>query len=259
MSCHYDKPAIMLIDEYDVPVAKAVENGFYNELIRFMRGFLSGALKTNDHLKFGILTGALRITRESVFTCLNNLDCFDIATSRYADVFGFTQGEVDQLLSDAGLEEKRDALKEWYDGYHFGDHSDIYCPWSVMKYLADVQSVPREKPKAYWVGTSSNGLPRDFARRLPAEEDVQGRIAALLGGNAIAVKLNPNMNYIDDLKNASNFWTLLHLTGYLTLTSRAELYEGEKTQRTAFLSFPTRKCGRCSRRRWKPGLRTFSR
>ena len=240
MSCHYDKPAIMLIDEYDVPVAKAVENGFYNEMIRFMRGFLSGALKTNDHLKFGILTGALRITRESVFTGLNNLDCFDIATSRYADVFGFTQGEVDQLLSDAGLEEKRDALKEWYDGYHFGGHSDIYCPWSVMKYLADVQSVPREKPKAYWVGTSSNGLPRDFARRLPAEEDVQGRIAALLGGNAIAVKLYPNMNYIDDLKNASNFWTLLHLTGYLTLTSRAELYEGEKNAKDSLLVIPNK-------------------
>ena len=240
MSCHYDKPAIVLIDEYDVPVAKAVENGFYNEMIRFMRGFLSGSLKTNDHLKFGILTGALRITRESVFTGLNNLDCFDIATSRYADVFGFTQGEVDQLLSDAGLEEKRDALKEWYDGYHFGDHSDIYCPWSVMKYLADVQSVPREKPKAYWVGTSSNGLPRDFARRLPAEEDVQGRIAALLGGNAIAVKLYPNMNYIDDLKNASNFWTLLHLTGYLTLTSRAELYEGEKNAKDSLLVIPNK-------------------
>lgn len=240
MSCHYDKPAIMLIDEYDVPVAKAVENGFYNEMIRFMRGFLSGALKTNDHLKFGILTGALRITKESVFTGLNNLDCFDIATSRYADVFGFTQGEVDQLLSDAGLEEKRDALKEWYDGYHFGDHSDIYCPWSIMKYLADVQSAPKEKPKAYWVGTSSNELPRDFARRLPAEEDVQGKIAALLGGNAIAVKLNPNMNYIDVLKNANNFWTLLHLTGYLTLTSRAELYEGEKNAKDCLLVIPNK-------------------
>ena len=240
MSCHYDKPAIMLIDEYDVPVAKAVENGFYNEMIRFMRGFLSGALKTNDHLKFGILTGALRITKESVFTGLNNLDCFDIATTRYADVFGFTQGEVDQLLSDAGLEEKRDALKEWYDGYHFGDHSDIYCPWSIMKYLADVQSAPKEKPKAYWVGTSSNELPRDFARRLPAEEDVQGKIAALLGGNAIAVKLNPNMNYIDVLKNANNFWTLLHLTGYLTLTSRAELYEGEKNAKDCLLVIPNK-------------------
>lgn len=240
MSCHYDKPAIMLIDEYDVPVAKAVENGFYNEMIRFMRGFLSGALKTNDHLKFGILTGALRITKESVFTGLNNLDCFDIATSRYADVFGFTQGEVDQLLSDAGLEEKRDALKEWYDGYHFGDHSDIYCPWSIMKYLADVQSAPKEKPKAYWVGTSSNELPRDFAKRLPAEEDVQGKIAALLGGNAIAVKLNPNMNYIDVLKNANNFWTLLHLTGYLTLTSRAELYEGEKNAKDCLLVIPNK-------------------
>ena len=240
LSCYYDKQTIVLIDEYDVPVAKAAERGYYDEMILFMRGFLSNALKTNDYLKFAILTGALRITKESIFTGLNNLDCFDIANPRYADVFGFTQCEVDQLLSDAGLEEKRETLREWYDGYYFGDRSDIYCPWSIMKYLADVQSVPKGKPKAYWVGTSGNELPRDFARRLPAEEDVQGKIAALLGGNAIAVKLNPNMNYVDILKNANNFWTLLYLTGYLTLTSNAELYEGEKNARDSLLVIPNR-------------------
>ena len=237
---HYNKPVILLIDEYDVPVAKAAERGYYDEMIVFMRGFLSDALKTNPYLKFGILTGALRITKESIFTGLNNLACFDIGTSSYSDVFGFTQDELDQLLSDAGLEEKRDTLREWYDGYHFGDRSDIYCPWSIMLYLDELQRKPKEAPKAYWVGTSGNELPRDFAKRLPTEEDVQGKIAALLGGNAIAVKLKPNMNYVDVLKNANNFWTLLYLTGYLTPTSNAELYEGEKNAKDSLLVIPNK-------------------
>ena len=238
LSCYYEQPVIVLIDEYDVPVAKAAERGYYEEMILFMRGFLSNVLKTNPYLKFGILTGALRITKESIFTGLNNLACFDIGTSSYSDAFGFTQDELDQLLSDAGLEEKRDTLREWYDGYHFGDRSDIYCPWSIMLYLDELQRKPKEDPKAYWVGTSGNELPRDFAKRLPAEEDVQGKIAALLGGNAIAVKLKPNMNYVDALRNANNFWTLLYLTGYLTPTSNAALYEGEKNARDSLLVSP---------------------
>ena len=240
LSCYHEKPVIVLIDEYDVPVAKAAERGYYDEMIHFMRGFLSGALKTNDYLKLGILTGALRITKESIFTGLNNLDCFDIASSRYADVFGFTQCEVDQLLSDAGLEKNRREIQEWYDGYRFGKQQEIYCPWSIMKYLAVQQKDPTAEPDAYWVGTSGNEFPRDFARRLPAEEDVQGKIAALLGGNAIAVKLNSNMNYVDVLKNANNFWTLLYLTGYLTPTSNADLYEGEKNARDSLLVIPNK-------------------
>ena len=240
LSCYHEKPVIVLIDEYDVPVAKAAERGYYDEMILFMRGFLSGALKTNPYLKLGILTGALRITKESIFTGLNNLDCFDIATSRYADIFGFTQCEVDQLLADAGLEKNRREIQEWYDGYRFGKQQEIYCPWSIMKYLAAQQNDPTAEPDAYWVGTSGNEFPRDFARRLPAEEDVQGKIAALLGGNAIAVKLNSNMNYVDVLKNSNNFWTLLHLTGYLTLTSKAELYEGEKNARDSLLVIPNK-------------------
>ena len=127
---HYNKPVILLIDEYDVPVAKAAERGYYDEMIVFMRGFLSDALKTNPYLKFGILTGALRITKESIFTGLNNLDCFDIANPKYADVFGFTQCEVDQMLFDAGLEEKLDELKAWYDGYR---ECQVYCVNSVWR------------------------------------------------------------------------------------------------------------------------------
>ena len=213
----YGKPVIILLDEYDVPVAKAAERGYYDEMILFMRIFLSNALKTNPYLKFGILTGALRITKESIFTGLNNLDCFDIANPKYADVFGFTQYEVDQLLSDAGLEEKRDSLREWYDGYHFGDRSDIYCPWSIMKYLADVQSVPKEKPKAYWVGTSGNELTKAFLGRMPST--VQDDIASLTEGKTIAVAIKEELNYDQIYTKEDNFWTLLYLTGYLTPSS----------------------------------------
>ncbi|OUO52644.1 hypothetical protein B5F76_06870 [Desulfovibrio sp. An276] len=214
---HYNKPVILLIDEYDVPVAKAAERGYYDEMIVFMRGFLSDALKTNPYLKFGILTGALRITKESIFTGLNNLDCFDIANPKYADVFGFTQCEVDQMLFDAGLEEKRDELKSWYDGYHFGDRSDIYCPWSIMKYLADAQSIPQEKPKAYWVGTSGNELTKAFLGRMPST--VQDDIASLTEGKNIAVAIKEDLNYNQIYTDEDNFWTLLYLTGYLTPSS----------------------------------------
>ena len=217
LSCYYDKPVILLIDEYDVPVAKAAERGYYDEMILFMRVFLSNALKTNPYLKCGILTGALRITKESIFTGLNNLDCFDIVNPSYADVFGFTQCEVDQLLADAGLEEKRDALREWYDGYHFGDRSDIYCPWSIMKYLADVQRVPKAKPQAYWVGTSGNELTKGFRGHVPAS--IQDDMVLLAEGKSIAASINPALNYNQVYAKKDNFWTLLYLTGYLTPSS----------------------------------------
>ena len=217
LSCYYDKQTIVLIDEYDVPVAKAAGRDYYDDMIRFMRGFLSGALKTNPSLKLGILTGALRITKESIFTGLNNLDCFDIANPRYADIFGFTQCEVDQLLADAGLEEKRREIQEWYDGYHFGDRSDIYCPWSIMKYLADVQSIPGEKPQAYWVGTSGNELTRGFRGHTPAS--IQDDMVLLAEGKSIAASINPALNYNQVYAKKDNFWTLLYLTGYLTPSS----------------------------------------
>ena len=238
LSCYYDKQTIVLIDEYDVPVAKAAERGYYDEMVHFMRGFLSGALKTNDYLKLGILTGALRITKESIFTGLNNLDCFDIATSRYADVFGFTQGEVDQLLADADLEEKREILREWYDGYHFGERSDIYCPWSIMKYLADVQSIPREKPKAYWVGTSGNELTKGFRGHVPAS--IQDDMASLVDGKNIAANINTTLNYNHVYDKKDNFWTLLYLTGYLTPVEENANTAASSTPGRIALAIPNR-------------------
>ncbi len=240
---HYGKPVILLIDEYDVPVAKAVQGGYYDEMIIFMRNFLSSALKSNPWLKFAILTGALRITKESIFTGLNNLKCYDITSIDYADTFGFTQDEVDKMLAEAGYEEKRDIIREWFDGYHLGDRTDIYCPWSIMNYLYDLQKKDRE-PQAYWVSTSANDLPRDFVGRLPEEADVPGKIATLMAGTPIAVKLNPAMNYVDVFKKENNFWTLLYLTGYLTLAPHPELFQADTDEDDSLLAIPNREvCG----------------
>ena len=240
LSAQYEKPVIILIDEYDAPVSKAAENGYYDEMILFMRVFLSNALKTNFNLKLAILTGVLRITQKSLFSDLNNLSCFDIATSSYANIFGFTQKEVDQLLIDSGFENKREKIKEWYDGYCFGKQQEIYCPWSIMQYLAALKMDPQEAPEAYWVGATGSELSRDFAKRLPPEEDVQGKIAALRGGYAIAAKINPDMNYVDVLKDANNFWTLLYLTGYLTRASNPALFTGEKNAKDSILAIPNK-------------------
>ncbi len=241
LTCYYGKRAIVFIDEYDVPLAKAVERGYYDEMIRFMREFLSNGLKTNTScIRFAILTGVLRITQKSLFSDFNNLDCFDLASSRYADVFGFTQGEVDKLLECADFEDKREIIRTWYDGYRFGKQQEIYCPWSIMKYLYALQDDPQEEPEAFWVGVTQNELPRNFARRLPPDEDVLGKVAALRGGNAIAVKLNQNMNYLDVFKIANNFWTLLYLTGFLTLTNNSALYEGEKNAKDSLLVIPNK-------------------
>ena len=214
LTTQHGKPAIILLDEYDVPVAKAAQWGYYDEMILFMRVFLTNALKSNPYLKFGILTGVLRITQQSLFSDLNNLACFDVGTASYADVFGFTQDELNQLLVCAGLEEKRDILREWYDGYHFGNRSDIYCPWSIMQYLDELQRTPKEGPKAYWVGVSENELTKGFRERIPAT--VQDNMASLADGKSIAAYINKNLDYTKVYTKKDNFWTLLYLTGYLT-------------------------------------------
>ncbi len=235
---HYSKPVILLIDEYDVPVSKAAEHHYYNRMIIFMRNFLSDALKTNSFLKFAIVTGALRITKESIFTGLNNMDCFDISTDKYSDVFGFTQEEVDQLLVCADLEDKREQLKEWYDGYHFGERKDIYCPWSIMKCLEVLQDNPRSDLEAYWVNTSSNELTKGYTDHVPA--NIQDTMLSLMAGNSISVQINEKLNYNQLYKNKNNFWTLLYLTGYLTTINDNVGNSSSSVYRKARLAIPNK-------------------
>ncbi len=217
---HSGKPAIVLIDEYDAPVAKAADNGYYDEMVDFMRSFLLAGLKTNlDNLMFGILTGCLRITRESIFSGLNHLDCFDITTDhKYADTFGFTQGEVDTLLRDTGFWEKRDVLKTWYDGYRFGNLTEIYCPWSIMKYLRDLQDNPGSDPVAYWQNTSENALVK---RLFPGTTvEMTQDIADFIEGGCLVKQLRVNPTYESLDSSPDNLWTLLYMSGYLTRASK---------------------------------------
>ncbi len=214
MRYQHCKPAIVLLDEYDVPVAKAEANGYYDEMIDFMRGFLSSALKTNSsNLLFAVLTGCLRITRESIFSGLNNLKCYDISDCDYADTFGFTQEEVDRLLAEAGLSSKREEVREWYDGYRFGDNQEIYCPWSIMNYVADHRTA-QPAPKAYWLHSSDNAL----VRRLVANSttDLTPSIDILLEGGTLLTKINHTPGYKNLASTPANIWSLLYLTGYLT-------------------------------------------
>ncbi len=215
LASHYEKPVIVLIDEYDVPVAKAEENGYYDEMIGFMRGLLSSALKTNSsNLLFAVLTGCLRITRESIFSGLNNLECWDISDSRYANVFGFTQAEVDAILDKAHLSSKREDIRAWYDGYRFGNNQEIYCPWSIMKYVRDLKDDPGAAPRAYWLHSSDNAL----VRRLVANSttDLTPSIDILLEGGTLTTKINHTPGYKNLASTPANIWSLLYLTGYLT-------------------------------------------
>ena len=219
---HYDRPAIVLIDEYDAPVAKAAEKGYYSEMIDFMRGFLSAGLKTNnDNIEFAVLTGCLRVTGESLFSDLNNLSCYGISDTQYADTFGFTQAEVDTLLADAGLTSRREHIKAWYDGYCFGEHQEIYCPWSIMNYIKDVQKNPNARPKAYWLHVSTNAQIRRFIRnKTPL---VENELAQLLSGGVIAKEINVSLNYDEVEIDTDNLWTLLYISGFLTIASEEQI------------------------------------
>ena len=155
-----EKPVILLIDEYDVPVAKANNNGYYDEMLDVMKGLMQ-ALKDNQALRFAVVTGCLKIAKESIFTGTNNFVSDTITNSRLNEYFGFVQSEVDQLLKDADLKEQAENIKKWYDGYHFGDF-DVYCPWDVMNYMLELQRDPKAKPISYWKNTSDNAIIRSF-------------------------------------------------------------------------------------------------
>ena len=216
---HYGKKVILLIDEYDVPLDKAYENGFYNQMIDIMRALLGEALKSNDSLFFAVLTGGLRVSKESIFTGLNNLEVNSITDVQYDEYFGFTDEEVKKLLADYNLESHYDEVKQWYDGYLFGTQK-VYCPWDVIRYCKDLLAKPNAKPKAYWLNTSGN----DSIKRLINKTDADGRttkadIEKLIDGQTINKRINEQLTHSEIDDSVDNIWSLLFMTGYLTLAS----------------------------------------
>ena len=209
---HYNKKVILLIDEYDVPVAKANNNGYYKEMLDVMKGLMQ-ALKDNQSLSFAVVTGCLKIAKESIFTGTNNFISDTIADTRLNEYFGFVQSEVDQLLRDAGLTERAGDMKKWYDGYHFGD-SDVYCPWDVMNYVLELQRNPKAKPVSYWKNTSDNAIIRSFIDY--AGSTITKKLETLMSGGYIIQRVDENLTY-DQLHSCEdNLWSMLYLTGYLT-------------------------------------------
>ena len=215
---HYGRKAILLIDEYDVPLDKAFHHGYYSEMVSLIRGLFGQALKTNDSLQFAVLTGCLRVSKESIFTGLNNLKVHSIADMQYDEYFGFTDEEVGRMLADYGLEEWHDIVRAWYDGYRFGDQ-DIYCPWDVISYCDDLRSDSRAEPKAYWINTSSNELVKDFVE--DADKTTQDEIERLIAGETIEKDVRLELTYAEVRKSIDNLWSVLFTTGYLTHAGKA--------------------------------------
>ena len=219
---HYNKKVILLIDEYDVPVAKANNNGYYNEMLDVMKGLMQ-ALKDNQALQFAVVTGCLKIAKESIFTGTNNFVSDTITNSRLSEYFGFVQSEVDRLLKDADLTEQAENIKKWYDGYHFGDF-DVYCPWDVMNYMLELQRDPKAKPISYWKNTSDNAIIRSFIDY--AGSTITKKLETLMAGGCIVQRVDENLTYDYLHSSEENLWSTLYLTGYLTKV-REEDYQGE--------------------------------
>ena len=234
MKAHYGKPVILLIDEYDVPIAKASANGYYAEMLEIIRGMLSTALKDNAALRFAVITGCLRIAKESIFTGTNNFVSDTISSSHLNEYFGFTQADVDKILCDADLTDHADAVKAWYDGYHFGD-LDVYCPWDVMNYLRDLQRNPKAKPASYWKNTSDNAIIRSFIDY--TEAGITQKLETLLTGGYIVQQIEENLTYDYLHSSEENLWSILYSTGYLTQI-REEALSHELPEDTVALMIP---------------------
>ena len=208
-----------LIDEYDVPLDKAFQHGYYKEMVSLIRGLFGQALKTNDDLQFAVLTGCLRVSKESIFTGLNNFKVYAADDVRYDEEFGFTNEEVKKLLANYNLQEHFEKVKEWYDGYHFGG-ADIYCPWDVINYVDDLLSDPNVQPKSYWINSSGNDLVKRFIEQ--ADITTKDEIEQLIAGNAVEKRIRSDLTY-DEIDNSiDNIWSVLFTTGYLTRLGKAE-------------------------------------
>ena len=221
---HYGKKIIILIDEYDVPLDKAFQNGYYNEMVSLIRGLFGQALKTNEFLQFAVLTGCLRISKESIFTGLNNFKVMSITDSRFDEQFGFTDEEVRKLLSDYGMDSHFDEVKEWYDGYHFG-RADVYCPWDVINHADHLRDDGDAKPQTYWINSSGNSLVRRLINR--ADSSTKDEIERLIAGEAIEKVIRQDLTY-DEIENSiDNIWSVLFTTGYLTKVGEVKLADSE--------------------------------
>ena len=211
---HYGQKPILLIDEYDVPLDKAYYHGYYAQMIDLIRAMFQSALKTNSSLFFAVLTGCLRVSKESIFTGLNNLMVHSISDVSFDEYFGFTDEEVCKLLADYGLEDHYEETRAWYDGYRFGEQ-DVYCPWDVLNYVYALRFNPQAQPKAYWINTSGNDMVRRLIEK-GSDGTEQLEIERLIEGETITKPLNENLTHAEIDANIENLWSLLYMTGYLT-------------------------------------------
>ena len=219
MNAHYGKPVILLLDEYDVPLAKASSNGYYKETLDVMKTMMSTSLKDNSHLQFAVVTGCLKIAKESIFTGTNNFISDTIIATHLNEYFGFTDQEVKDILKDIGLQEHFKEIKEWYDGYNFGE-IDVYCPWDVMNYVRDLRINPDMKPASYWKNTSDNAIIRSFIDYSGAA--IKKKLEILISGGSIRQQIEENLTYDYLHSSEENLWSILYLTGYLTNVSEQD-------------------------------------
>ncbi len=227
---HYGRKTILLIDEYDVPLDKAQQAGYYDDMVSLIRNMFGQALKTNASLHMAVLTGCLRITKESIFTGLNNMNIFSVTDPRFSQWFGFTAGEIREMLDYYGFADKSEDIREWYNGYRFGS-TDIYCPWDVINYVSLLLADPLAKPQAFWINTSGNDIIRRFISM--ATGSTRREIERLVDGESVAKPVNQNLTYRDLYKNIGNLWSVLFATGYLT-------QRGEKEDGALQLAIPNR-------------------
>ena len=214
---HYGQKVILLLDEYDVPLDKAFQNGYYDEMVNLIRSLFDNALKTNDSLYFAVLTGCLRISKESIFTGLNNPKVHTISDVRYDEYFGFTNADVDELLDFYGLSVYKDTIRDWYDGYRFGD-TDVYCPWDVINYCDELLAAPGAEPENYWANTSGNDLIRRLLKK--ANQSTRNDVEQLINGGTIIKPIRQELTYREVEDSIDNIWSVLYSTGYLTCRRR---------------------------------------
>ena len=214
---HYGQKVILLLDEYDVPLDKAFQNGYYDEMVNLIRSLFDNALKTNDSLYFAVLTGCLRISKESIFTGLNNPKVHTISDVRYDEYFGFTNADVDELLDFYGLSVYKDTIRDWYDGYRFGD-TDVYCPWDVINYCDELLADPGAEPENYWANTSGNDLIRRLLKK--ANQSTRNDVEQLINGGTIIKPIRQELTYREVEDSIDNIWSVLYSTGYLTCRRR---------------------------------------